>query len=398
MTTPKRLSALRTLLLALLVPPAFEFTVRLEDWARFGVPLDSGVTTIDDLSVVDSVGRHARPGTAFKQFRINSLGFRGAEVPESILRSRPLVIASGASETFGSYESPDHEWPRQMADSLASRCGADRVTVLNAAFAGMALPTVIQDIQLRLLPMHPRVIVYYPTPSQYLYARSPQASPRSTQAPKAFSRWRSRAVPRMRDALKSGIPAPVLEFLRRHDTERARESGEGLFPSLPVERLDSIEAHLRVLVGTVRRGGSSLVLMIPQNRFADTASVDERRWLRAWEHMMPKTSGAMLLSFGELARARVRVVAADSGVTLVDPGLMARPDHSALFADYVHFTDRGAAIVAGTVSTSVATLLACISPPSRCGQLGTATFTALVFEYGVRFRRPRENAPQPQRS
>ena len=369
MTTDKRLSVLRSLLLLLLVPPAFELTVRLEDWARFGVPFDSRVTTIDDLSVVDSVGQHARPGTTFKQFRINALGFRGAEIPQAILRSRPLVITSGASETFGSYESPNHEWPRQMADSLASRCGPDRVTVLNAAFAGIALPTVIQDVQLRLLPMHPRVIVYYPTPSQYLYARSPLPSPRSTHPPKDFSRWRSRALPRLRDALKSAIPAPVLEFLRRRDTERARESGEGLFPSLPIERLDSIEAHLRILVGTVRRGGSALVLMIPQNRFADTASIDERRWLRAWEHMMPKASGAMLLSFGELARARVRVVASDSGMTVIDPGLMARSDHPALFADYLHFTDRGAAIVGGAVSTRVAALLGCTSPPSAAVNL-----------------------------
>jgi hypothetical protein len=369
MATNKHLSALLWVLLLLLVPPAFELTVRLEDWARFGVPLDSPVTTIDDLSVVDSVGQHARPGTAFKQFRINALGFRGAELPDSILRSRPLVITSGASETFGAYESPDHEWPRQMADSLASRCGSDRVTVLNAAFAGMALPTVIQDVQLRLLPLHPRIIVYYPTPSQYLYMRSPVPSPRSTQPPKAFSRWRSRALPRLRDALKSAVPAPVLEYLRRGDTERARESGEELFPSLPVERLDSIDGHLRVLIGTVRRGGSALVLMIPQNRFADTTSIEERRWLRAWEHMMPKASASMLLSFGELARVRVRAVAADSGVTLVDPALMVRPERASLFADYLHFTDRGAAIVAGAVASSVAPMLGCTSRPSAVARL-----------------------------
>jgi lysophospholipase L1-like esterase len=355
---------IKRLLIPLLVfLPAFEFTVRVDDLARFGVPLDSRVTMLEDLLVTDSVGQHARPSSTFQKFHINSLGFRGAEISDSALHSRPLIVVSGASESFGLYETAGREWPRQLADSLDRRCWVAPVTVLNAAIAGMSLPTVIQDVQLRLVPLKPKVIVYYPSPSGYLRRGVPRPSRRAVQPPGDLSPWRSRALPRVRDALRNVVPERVLDYMRRADTRRLRASGETLFPSLPVERLDSLEAHLRMLVGTARRGHAEVVLVLPYHRFADTSSMEQRRWLRAWERQVPKASGAILLSFSEMAGARVRAVAADSAVPLVDPALAMHPERAILFADPTHLTDRGAAIVAGGVAASVAPLLGCTSFP-----------------------------------
>ena len=327
-----------------------ELTVRVDDWSRFGVPIYRREASIEDLLIRDASGWHTRPGSMFLQFRVNSHGYRGADVPDSVLRTRPLVIATGASETFGLYEAAGHEWPQQLADSLGSRCGDGPMTVLNAAFVGMTLPTVVQDLRARLLLLHPKVIIYYPTPSQYLFRTVPRAGVVGGAPFEELSPWRPRALARVRDAVKRIIPQVLLEYQRRASTARLRASGDPPFASVPVDRLDSMESQLRVLVGEVRKGRSEPVLVVHQNRFADTSAVVERRWLHALEGQVPKATGEVFMRFEHDAGVREARVAADSGVTLVDPAMTARADRASLFADFAHFTDRGSAVMRAIAS------------------------------------------------
>lgn len=351
--------AIRRVIVPLLFAPlAFEGTVRLDDWVRFGVPFSSGATNVMDLRVDDAQGRHARPSAAYRKFRINSLGFRGPEVSTEELASRPLVVVSGASESFGLYESVGREWPRQLADSLALRCAAPPPTVLNAALAGMSLPTVLQDVERRVLPLGPELVVYYPQPAQYLFEKVPQAA-RIDRESAPLSPWRLRSYARLREEFKGMVPAALLDYNRRRQTAQLRSGGEELFPALPVPRLDSLDAHLRSLVGLVRRGGSEIALVIPRHRLSDTITVSEQRWLRAWELILPKATGALILAFTDSAEARIRMIAADSSVRLVDPPFPTGPERILFFADPNHFTDRGAALMASGASAVVGALLEC---------------------------------------
>jgi hypothetical protein len=349
---------------------AFEGTVRLDDWARFGTPMASGAASLGDLVIRDSLGTHARPGAAFRQFVINGQGFRGPELP-----TRPdgaLVLAvSGASETFGLYERAGGEWPRQLEDSLRTRCAVP-VRVLNAGFAGMALPTVMQDVQRRLAPLRPDVGVYYPTPAQYLEAERPVATaPVATPTP-APPPWQLRSVPRSRDALKRAVPEPLLDLVRQVDTRRQRRAlaeaqGDAQVDTLPRDRLAAYEEDLRRLVGVYRQGGMTPVLVVHQHRFADTLTPEARRTLRAWERFYPRYTGRVLLAFDAAAGARTREVARDSQLVVVDPQAPLRRLGAQAFADFSHFTDAGAAIVGGVVAAGVAdhpaSGVACRTPP-----------------------------------
>jgi hypothetical protein len=330
----------------------------MDDWLRFGAPMTSGAADIMHLGVTDSLGRHARAGTTYRKFHINALGFRGPEVTPAELHAGPLVVVSGASETFGLFESPRHEWPRQMADSLAVRCEEPPV-VLNAAFAGMSLPTVHQDVRRRVLPLGPDLIVYYPQPSQYLFERVPRPSPPSSKPPEPLSPWNLRALPRLREDFKRMLPEAALDLNRQRETAQARAAGEALFPELPTDRLDSLEAHMRALVGTVRAGGAEIALVIPRHRLTDTTTVENKRWLRAWESINPKAPGRMIIEFFAAGEERVRAVAADSGVRLIDPAFADGAARDAQFADPNHFTDEGAAVMAGGASSVVGDLLGC---------------------------------------
>jgi len=330
---------------------ALELTVRVDDWSQFGVPLDEPAISLDDLVVRDSVGLHARPGAHFRQFRINALGFRGPDAKVEPLR-RPVVIASGASETFGLYEAPGREWPRQLEDSL--RVCAPHIVVHNAAFAGMSLPTVEQDFQLRLKSLSPQVIVYYPTPMQYLSTLPLQAAAPFRGQTEGLSPFRSRALPRFRDAFKRALPEPVLVALRGILVERER-SERGLKPKHAVEpeRLALFESDLRRLIGTYRASGVHPVIVVHANRFSEFESRESQVWLKAWERFYPGYTGEAIAQFDAIAAERIRAVGADSSVTVVDTRNALRKAGSEAFADFSHLTSRGAALVGGQVASVI---------------------------------------------
>ncbi len=337
-----------------------EFTTRVDDWAQFDVPLDAKATSLADLFVVDSVGAHARPAAQFKQFRINQLGFRGADVDAASLAHRAVVV-SGASESFGLYETEGKDWPSQLADSLRSVCGT-AVPVVNAAFAGMSLPTVAQDVRLRISRLQPRFGVYYPTPMQYLEGESlPVATkPPATEA-SATTSIRSRFLPRFRDAVKRSVPEAILDAARRISTARQRRSGGLVAKTTPeLDRLAAFEEDLRSLVGTYRAAGITPILVVHQNRFREVESTESRRLLTAWERFYPRYTAGAILAFDSLGALATKRVASDSGVVAVDPSMaLRRSDTSKAFADFTHFTDWGASAVAGEVAKALGGGAAC---------------------------------------
>lgn len=331
-----------------------EATVRLDDWAQFGVPLTAPAVSLDELSVQDSLGFHARPNSEFRQFRINNLGFRGPDISSNELR-RPLIVTAGASETFGLYEKAGKEWPRQLADSLA-HCGP-APTVLNAAFAGMSLPTVYADYDRRLKGLAPEVVIYYPTPMQYLYEKAPEPAEIRTGPVPSLSVWRSRALPRFRDAAKRSVPAPLLDLLRRLDTYRTR-SKYAVSAKNRVEdtRADRYEADLRKLVGRYRSGGATPVLVVHGNRFDETTSVESKRFLIAWERFYPAYTGQAIVAYDSVAAERTHRVGRDSSLLVIDARASLRKNPES-FADFSHFADTGSAILAGAVARGLAPLV-----------------------------------------
>jgi lysophospholipase L1-like esterase len=341
---------------------ALEGTVRLDDWAQHGVPFTARATSLGELIVRDSLGLHARAGGQFRQFRINRAGFRGPEVDLS-MPGQLRIVTAGASETFGLYEPAGKEWPRQLEDSLHTSCGDRRAVVLNAAFAGMALPTVRQDYERRLRPLQPQLVVYYPTPMQYLEAAElPRAAAVSAAPPAPLSPWRLRTVPRFRDAVKRAVPEPLLDVLRQLDTKRQLSAaGTKAKAEAEPERLEAFDRDLRGLVGSYRAGGSAPVLVIHRHRFRDTSSAADRRLLRAWERFYPRYTAGALLAFDDSAAARMRRIAADSGIAVVDPLPGLEPVRDSAFADFSHFTARGSAVMAGAVAGAVRPLV-CPAP------------------------------------
>jgi hypothetical protein len=310
---------------------------------------------MSELAVLDSLGFHARAGTQFRQYEINSLGFRGPELDLASFKGT-LIVASGASETFGLYERNGGEWPRQLEDSLAG-C-TPPVRVLNSAFAGMSLPTVEQDFVRRLAPYQPTMVLYYPTPMQYLYGEKPKAAAPSETPPSSLPAWRSRALPRFRDAFKRATPQPIIQLFRRFETQQARGAyGIVAKQTVEQERLTGFEEDLRGLIGTYRRNGVIPVLVVHRHRFTEFESDDARIWLEAWERFYPAYTGRALAEYDNAAAERVKAIGQDSNVVVVDPLPALRAIGHGAFADYSHLTDAGSAAVAGTAAAAIAPII-----------------------------------------
>jgi hypothetical protein len=357
---------------------ALEGTARIQDWVRFGMPVLSRVTGESDLMMRDRDGMHGRPNAQYRKWVMNDLGLRGPDVPAVKAPGTVRVAMLGASEMFGLYESPDHELPRQLADTLAARlaagaCGAHaptRFEVLNAALPGMSLPTVDQDVRMRLARLGLDIAVYYPSPVQYLDDRAPFPAPPDSSDRSHDLPIRGVLHPRiadaMRDEIKKHIPKFILTWLRRRSTEAMTQAHPPgwRFTAVPPARLARYDADLRHLVGTIDRTGATPVLATHANVFM-VSRRDDRHLLPAWERFYPRATGPTIIAFDSVARFTTMRVAADSGLVLADVAaeLPATPgDH---FADFVHFTDAGAATVAAELAPAV---LAAARRRGVCGE------------------------------
>jgi lysophospholipase L1-like esterase len=336
---------------------ALEATCRIDDALRFGTPVFSRVESEAELLVRDSTGEHGRPYARYKKWYINNVGMRGPNVPVAKPPGTLRVVTAGASETFGLYESPDREFPRQLEDTLRARLCGDPVEVLNAAIFGMSLPTLEQDLRLRVRPLDPDVVVLYPTPVQYLMddvptPTVPDSGP-ATPLPVSLALY-PRAVERLRDQLKQLLPMWLATNLRRDEIARDAKAhpADWRFAGVPADRLAAYDADLRHTIGTIRALGAVPIVAIHANAFDGGAPLDQPL-LVTWENQYHRATGDVLIAFDAAAARATLSAARDSGVTTVDLRHMHGAPSARLFADYAHFTDAGAASVASALAGPV---------------------------------------------
>ncbi len=343
-----------------------ELTCRIEDWVMYRMPLLSRFSSLDQLVVRDAAGMHGRPNAQYEKWVMNALGMRGPSAGVAPPVGTHRIITVGASETFGLYESPGREYPRQLQDSLNAmlargECSAPpgtRFEVLNGAFAGMGLPTIAQDVRNRLARLKPEFIVIYPSPASYLddiapHAAAPDSSNQAMEPPlrRAFY---PRALGRVREQLKQALPEFVKARLRVWQARRAIAGYPPgwRFETVPADRLAQYDSDLRAVVGSVRAIGARPVLATHGNEFMGRASID-RDMFMSWEKFYPRATSHTLVAMDSAARDITRRVGADSSAVVVDAAATLSAAPVSAFADFVHFTDFGAALMAGSLSGGI---------------------------------------------
>lgn len=345
----------RSAVLLIVFALAMEISCRLDDAIRFGTPFFSPVESESELLVRDATGEHGRPYARYGKWVINNVGMRGPDVDPSKPSGTVRVVTAGASETFGLYESPGREFPRQLEDTLRRRCaGGPRIEVLNAAIFGMSLPSLDQDLRLRVRQLHPDAVVLYPTPVQYLNDGVPTpAEPDSSASERLPFRdaLYPRAIERLRTQFKQLVPSWLATELRVQDIARdTRDHPSGWqFTGVPADRMAAYDADLRHVIGTIHALGAVPVIATHTNAF-DGGGAPDPTTLISWQNQYHRATGSALIAFDSAAGRVTLQAARDSSAAVVDLRRVRGPH---MFADYAHFTDAGAASVASALAPAV---------------------------------------------
>ncbi|MBL8983177.1 MAG: hypothetical protein JNL26_13385 [Gemmatimonadetes bacterium] len=339
-----------------LAVPAFlvmELATRVEDRIAAGIPMMSRVASPADLIWLDSTGARGRPNARYRNWSLNARGLRSPDVAIPRPSGTQRIVVVGASETFGLYETPGREYPRQLQDSLAGR-GCVNVEVVNAALPGMALPSMNPVIDRIVRELQPTAVLLYPSPAFYLN-RLPPTATRGTAAADSALPWTrvlaSRSKERLVSQVKGLLPSAVENGVRRALLMRRRQ--KFVAKEVPQPRLEQLENDLRTTIGVARSLGVPVTLIGHVNATMAPGFSDPGL-LTAWEYQFPSVTGQVLVDFHRVARDVAVRVARDSSVALVDLAGSFPGDWKGNFADFVHFTDIGAARVAHTLTGALA--------------------------------------------
>jgi hypothetical protein len=346
-------SVFRNLVLAGAMLCSAEAAARIDDWIRLGLPLGHTPVEVVDLRVTDSLGLHGRPFGRYHQWQLNNFGFRGRDITAQPRSGCTRIMALGASETMGYYETPGQEFPAQLADSLhASGCSE----VINAGIPGMSLKSMVAFWNSYAHRFGSQIVLVYPSPVFYLVTElpnwpAPPASTRSVATAPAVS-WRPRLLDRLHDALHTpdAIQGRRLEHWIADETAGKPESW--FFHGPPEDRADAFIADLDSLVVDIRATGATPVLMTHATRSSIPSRPEDRILLLGWRRFTPRARPDDMLRFERLAAARTRSYAAQRGIAVVDVD-SALTGRYQLFGDVVHFTNQGSAIVAGTIARTL---------------------------------------------
>lgn len=331
-------------LLALLT---LESAARIDDYFRDGAPLLKPYT-INTLFRPSPHGREGVPGARFGKWQMNSLGYRGPEpAPGS-----DKVLTFGASETFGLYESAGKEYPRVLEERLNAAAPAVPFNVVNSALPGLRIGRM-GYLEHALESTRASHVVVYPSPANYIGTTQPfcrqQSRPVQSETSVAD---RVRLAGKVDQLVKTHIPRAALSPARRLAIWRATRH-EPPIPRVPEATLSAFREDLRCVVRVARERNAVPVLVTHATYFGDTLKPEDDAMMLTWRRFYPTLLPEGFLDLEKRANEVVRSVAAEAGVPLVDAAASI-PGGAANFADFVHFTDQGAGLMAELIAERIA--------------------------------------------
>ena len=354
----KRLSTLFRLCLGLIIfVLILEFCARFDDVLTYGAPF-WGPYNDEILLRRDNIGKWGKPGARYAKWELNSLGYRSPELRTGTIR----IICMGASETFGLYEAPDQEYPRQLERDLNSGMQAELFQVVNVAFAGETLPTAILRVPQIVEEIHPSYALIYPDLSSYIWMQvkteepiaSKPSAPVTSQTRMSFD---SRLAIRVENLLKQALPSAIQNELRKVSMRREIATRHYVvLERLPEERVQRFRKDLQKLVATLRAYGVEPVLITHATIFSKPLSESDHVPLTTWRKIYPMLKEEGFLDMESRMNDVIRQIAAVEHVPLIDAD-KEMPHGPKYFADMVHFTTPGAGVMASILANGMKPLL-----------------------------------------
>ncbi len=349
------ITAIRFALAAAIFVMGLEVCARLGDLAVYGAPF-SGSYSSENLFLRDALGKRGRPGGSYRQWQMNSLGFRGPEIDWS----RTRIVCFGASEMFGMFEDPGDELPRMIERDLNSRPPA-RYQVVNAALPGESTATAIRRVPEIAATVRPAFAVIYPSLAPYitLSAIGHEGAQGAPDAP----RFEWRLPEWISDVVKARLPMRAMIWYRQYQIRKG-SAGHRLMDRLPEKNVQRFEADSLALIESLQSRRIEPVLVTHATVFGDKVPVDDRYLMLTWRAFYPDLKEAGFLDMERRMNDVLRRLAARHGIPLIDLAAVMPPSRR-YFADAVHFTDAGAELAAAAIAAGLRPALAGENAPDR---------------------------------
>lgn len=335
----------RSLGYAALALVTLELAARVDDWVKEGAPLLKPYT-INTLFRPSPFGREGVPGARFSKWQMNSLGYRSPEPREG----RSNIVTFGASETFGLYESSNQEYPRAVEAHL-ERARPLAYNVVNIAIPGIRIGR-IGYLERAMEQTQARHVVVYPSPANYIGTVVPFCGQASSPVASSIGLAdRIRLSGKLDQLAKKVISPQVLSPVRSLMIQWANRK-KAPMARVPEETLNALREDLRCVVRAAQQRHATPILVTHATYFGDKLAAEDAAMLLAWRRFYPELLEQGFLDLEKRANDVIRAVAAETKVPLVDAAA-AIPRGAAHFADFVHFTDKGAAVIAGLIAEVV---------------------------------------------
>lgn len=342
---------LRGVLCALIFILFLELCARIDDVLTYNAPF-WGPYNNEILLKPDKLGRWGKPGARYEKWQLNSLGYRGPELKAGTKR----IVCFGASETFGLYEAPGKEYPRQLERDLNQFAGKPEFQVVNAAFPGETLQTAILRVPQVVSQIHPIYALLYVPPANYIKIDKPASPSRPSQSTSLTEGiLQMRVAERVSNLLKVALPKVVQTELRDLEIKRAT-AHVAVMRVLPQKNVDQYRKDLISMIDTLRVYGVEPILVTHATVFGSSSTIQDPDLLVEWRKFYPTLEASGFMDMEHRINEVTRQVAGCEHLVLIDAADEIPPGPED-FADMVHFTTKGAGVMARDLAAGLEPVL-----------------------------------------
>ena len=339
-------TALVVLMLALLVLmlAAAEVAIRVRQTLRYGTasPVDEFYTIDRSLGLRVPIANMAKGHIA-----INSLGFRGPEIAMPKPSGTIRLAFLGASTTWcGEVSGNDKVWADIVTKSLTQAFPTHRFDYINGGVPGYTIAASLKNLELRVAPLVPDVIVIYEGINDL------SGELRDIAAASGVAKT-ARVEPESWLAGYSLLWNLAEKNLRVWTAQRGVENAAGRLNLDARTMGDGFRRELTELVTAAQRRAKRVAVATfsIQLRPEQAAEVQLRGAASSLYYSPFMTPQGIIDAYRRYNEI-VREVAAATGALLIE-GENEIPGDPAHFTDTVHFTDAGSAAMAARVTRAL---------------------------------------------
>jgi lysophospholipase L1-like esterase len=342
----KRLAAaLLTLVALLAMLVAAEIAVRVRQQLKYG-----SASVVEEYFTYDPKTDLRVPVANLERGRIsiNSLGFRGPEIPIRKPAGTIRLAFLGASTTWcGEVSGNEAVWAHLVAGSLGKTFPSVQFDYVNAGVPGYTLGSLLKSMELRVAALQPDVVVIYEASNNLTGELRAQAAAQGLVQTAEFQQfsWPSRY------SLLWSLVEKNLRVLR---SERAARADSRRLVVDPAGLGAEYRKELTQVVRAAQRHASvvAVATFSIHPRGDQTLEQQMRASSSAFVYMPFVTPQVVIESFARYNQI-AREVARETGALLIEGenDIAGDPLH---FTDTVHFTDLGSRAMAQRIAGSLA--------------------------------------------